>query len=79
MNVLIGLCGIIACIYGLGLFNNQGAFRPNVKSACIGTALNIVSLVCLIQVYGGARGTFVYLAVASFLGMMFTFSGAKKD
>ena len=66
------ILAFILTISGTWLLNQNGSYTANLKARIAGFALNIVALVLFADVYGTARGTFVYLGVWAFIGMIMT-------
>lgn len=62
----------ILTIAGTWLLNQNGSLTSDKKAAIAGIVLNVAALVIFANAYGTARGTFVYLGVWAFVGMLMT-------
>lgn len=70
---MIVLAFILTTI-GTWLLNQNGGLTASSKHRVLGLVLNIVALVLFANVYGNARGTFIYLGVWAFVGIVVTFA-----
>lgn len=65
---------LILTFVGTWCLNHSGSLTTQQKGRIIGFALNIAALATFIAIYGGVRGTFVYLGVWALVGMVITFA-----
>lgn len=70
---MIVLAFILTTI-GTWLLNHSGGLTASKKHRIVGLTLNIVALVLFANTYGNARGTFIYLGVWAFIGMVIAFA-----
>lgn len=70
---------IILTTIGIYLLNNHGAFTNKIKNQILGLVANITAVTLFCNLYGIARGLFIYLAMLALLGMVLTLLiGIKK-
>ena len=65
---------LIITLVGTVMLNKAGSLTNDGKFRAIGIALNLVSLVMFANMYGNARGAFIYLGVWALVGIIVTFS-----
>lgn len=68
------LIALILSIAGTWMLNQDGSLTSDRKGQVVGLVLNLVALVLFVNLYGGARGTFIYLGVWALVGMVITFA-----
>lgn len=68
------ILAFILTIAGTWFLNQSGSLTTQNKGRAIGLVLNIIALVLFSFVYGGVRGTFIYLGVWALVGMAVTFA-----
>lgn len=66
------IVAFILTIVGTWLLNQAGSLTTELKGRAIGLGLNLVALVLFANLYGAARGTFIYLGVWALIGMVMT-------
>lgn len=59
-------------IAGTWFLNQSGSLTTDIKGRAIGLVLNLGALVMFANMYGAARGTFIYLGVWALVGMVMT-------
>lgn len=68
MILLLAFCLAFIAIL---LMKQKGSFTQQPKNKIISLVCHLASAVAFINVYGTARGIFIYLAVIALLGMAF--------
>jgi len=69
---------IVALIVGVLLLNQNGAYTAQKRERFLSLIFNIVSVVLFANVYGIARGIFIYLAVMGLIGITLVVFNAVK-
>lgn len=64
---------LVLSFVGTWLLNQQGRLTANKAFAVYGLVLNLIALVIFADIYGTARGSFVYLAAWALVGMAIAF------
>lgn len=59
-------------IAGTWFLNQSGSLTTDAKCRVIGLVLNLGALVMFANMYGAARGSFIYLGVWALVGMVMT-------
>ncbi len=72
MDLLTILMATLFTCIGVWTLNLDGSFTTHLKSRLIGLALHVSAMLMLMNVYGNFRGFFVFVALASVVGMFFT-------
>ena len=60
---------IVALIVGVILLNKNGAYTEQKRERFLSLICNIISVVLFANIYGTARGIFIYLAVIGLAGI----------
>lgn len=66
------IIALILSAVGTWYLNQAGSLTTERKGLVIGVALNLVAVVMFGIMYGGVRGTFIYLGVWALIGMVMT-------
>ncbi|WP_289027788.1 hypothetical protein [uncultured Paraglaciecola sp.] len=64
---------IILTTIGIFSLNRDGALTNKISNQVFGTAINFAALILFCNLYGLARGFFIFLAMFALLGMCVTF------
>lgn len=62
----------ILTIVGTWFLNQAGSLTTEFKGRTLGFSLNLGALLLFANMYGAARGTFIYLGVWALIGMVMT-------
>jgi len=69
---MIIFIGYIFAFLAVWLLNNKGSYTANTQSKFASIACHLIAVIAFINVYGAARGIFIYLAVVALVGIIIT-------
>lgn len=67
------IIALLLSLAGTWLLNQTGSLTADKKALAVGLVLNGIAVALFANLYGGARGTFIFLGIWALVGMIITF------